>query len=294
MSSKTLDLAVRAREALRSRITGIRAERRTGDITFLIPHFNSPEFLSLTVQSVRRFHGDCRILVADSTSSRRAYAEARRECARHSAEMCALLGKHSHTGLLNWLMRHASTSYAVVLDQDCILLDSLDKLLERMGSSVLLAGPRDEMILTHPNLRGVRPDLFDSPLRRYPEFVHASLMATRPRIIRRRYGRYPFSWDRSLGERAYENYYGLSRRLSDAGPENILMLESRHTGYGLGMVYLLDGHPIAYHNWYSGRISKVKTTIDGVDVRWLRAEMDRFLADYRNGRLELSSGAISS
>lgn len=263
------------------------------DATFLVAHYNAPEFLAACLGTVRRFHPGSRIVVSDSTSSRQAYLDARSECRRHGAELHTLAGAYSHPWLIEYLLRQARTPLAVFLDQDCLLLGPLGPLFDRMGSSVLLAGPRDEMFLTHRNVISLRPDLWRGRLRYYPRYVHASLMATRPAEILKQFGKRPFTWTSALGQNPLESYYGLSERLQLTQPEALCLLESVHTGYGLGMLYLLDGKPLAYHNWYSGRVSQGQATIDGVNADWLRAEARRFLRDWASGTVDFDVAAPS-
>ena len=62
-------------------------------------------------------------------------------CSRHGAELHPLLNFHRHTGLLNYMFRKITTPLAVYLDQDCVLLDPLDPLLQKMAEGILLTGP---------------------------------------------------------------------------------------------------------------------------------------------------------
>ncbi|MGA2802025.1 MAG: hypothetical protein ABSE97_06625 [Verrucomicrobiota bacterium] len=38
-------------------------------LTFCIAHFNSPEFLDVTLHTVRRFHPEARVIVADAPAN---------------------------------------------------------------------------------------------------------------------------------------------------------------------------------------------------------------------------------
>ena len=120
-------------------------------LTFCIAHFNSPEFLDATLHSIRRFHPEARVMVADASSAWREFLAAKTVCRRHRAELHPLAGKHRHTGLLNYMFRRIRSRVAVFLDQDCVLLSQLDQLVKLIESGKTLAGPRDEFQATHSN-----------------------------------------------------------------------------------------------------------------------------------------------
>jgi hypothetical protein len=253
-------------------------------ITFCVAHFNAADFLEVTLHAIRRHHAEARIVVADSQSAGSQYLAARAACKKFSAELCPLLGRRGHTGTLNFLFRKIRTKTAVFLDQDCVLLEPLDPLLQKMAAGILLSGPRDEMQTTHPK----HPAAWHKRFRKNPQFIHASLMVVNAGELRHWMGSQPFHWDSAWGPQPLERYYGFTERIRRQSPDAIFSLDSRHTGYGLGMVYLHDGRPIAYHNWYSGRIFGHSGKMDGgVEADWLRSEMSRFIRDYWAGTLEL-------
>jgi hypothetical protein len=126
-------------------------------VTFCIAHFNSPEFLDATLHAIRRFHPGARIIVADASSEWRQYVAAKSACRRHHAELHPLATRHRHTGLLNYMFRQVRSRVAIYLDQDCVLLDSLDPLIQQIQAGKILVGPRDEFRATHPNLCGRHP-----------------------------------------------------------------------------------------------------------------------------------------
>jgi hypothetical protein len=257
-------------------------------VTFCIAHFNSADFLEVALHAIRHHHPDARIVVADSCSFRTELCAAKSVCAKFSAELHPLLARHRHTGLLNYLFRQIRTEIGVFLDQDCILLEPLNPLLQKITPDILLAGPRDEMWLTHPNAFAQHPELRNERLRTHPEFIHASLMIVNVRQLRGWIGHRPFSWNSAWGPQPLERYYGFTERIRRKNPAAILSLDSQHTGYGLGMVYRHNGHPIAYHNWYSGRVFGQTGKMDGVlEADWLRAESSRFIHDYWSGTLNL-------
>ncbi|MBU6402676.1 MAG: glycosyltransferase, partial [Verrucomicrobia bacterium] len=242
----------------------------------------------------RRHHPDSAIQVADSSSAPEQYLAAKAACHRFEAELIPLFFHHGHAAQLNFLLRRARSEVAVFLDQDCVVLNPLTPLFEELSRGKLLVGPRDEMRLTHPDLARRYPELAGENLRHAPDFIHASLMVVPPRQIVARLGGHPFYWDKRWNAEPVarpfqvERYYGLCERLRRLRADSLLALESRHTGYGLGMVYLHRDVPVAYHHWYSGRIFRLAGKIDTVlDTDWLRAEMRRFIENYWQGRVEL-------
>jgi hypothetical protein len=261
-------------------------------VTFCIAHFNSPEFLDVTLHAVRRFHPDARVMVADASSVWREFLAAGKVCARHGAELHPLAGKHRHTGLLNYMFRQIRSRVAIFLDQDCVLLASLDPLIRMVESGKVLIGPRDEFRATHPELCERYPEMTGHFFRTRPEFVHASLMAMdTPRI--RAWSAKPFVWRAEWGKHPLERYYGMTELVRRNQPDGVVTLDSEHTGYGLGHVYTFNGSTIAYHQWYSGQVYGQAGKMDAMyDADWLRDEMKRFLRDYWDGRVDfkLASG----
>src|ERR1035441_8650082 len=140
----------RLREAVYFRLWRGLAGRKasSGSVTFCIAHFNAPDFLGVTLHAIRRHYHDARIIVADASSAWPEFCAAKSICSRYGTELHPLLDCHRHTGLLNYMFRKITTPLAVFLDQDCVLLESLDPLLQKVVEGVLLAGPRDERSVT--------------------------------------------------------------------------------------------------------------------------------------------------
>lgn len=253
--------------------------------TFCISHFNSPEFLDATLHAIRRFHSEARVIVADASSEWCEYLKAKSVCKRHRAELHPLVGRHRHTGLLNYMFRQIRSRVAIFLDQDCVLLDSLNPLVQQIQSGKVLAGPRDEFWLSHPDFCARFPNVGGQRLRNQPEFVHASLMVMdAPRI--RAWSVKPFIWRAEWGKHPLERYYGLTELVRRNRPDGVLMLDAEHTGYGFGQVCFFNGRPLAYHQWFSGQVYGQTQKVDGNDPNWLRAEMKRFLDDYWNDKVD--------
>jgi hypothetical protein len=254
-------------------------------LTFCIAHFNAPQFLDATLHSIRRFHPDARIIVADASSEWREYLAAKSVCGRHRTELHPLVTRHRHTGLLNYMFRQVRSRVAIYLDQDCLLLDSLDPLVQQIQSGKVLVGPRDEFRFTQPDFCAHFPRLAGQLLRDRPEFVHASLMVMdTPRV--RQWSSKPFIWRAEWGKHPLERYYGLTELVRRNQPDGVLMLGGKHTCYGFGQAYLFNDRPLAYHQWYSGQVHGRTDKVDGNDPDWLRAEMKRFLDDYWNEKVD--------
>lgn len=272
-------------------VAAFRCQRRArpplARLTFCIAHFNSPAFLDASLHSIRRFHPEARVIVADASSAWPEFVAARTACDRHGATLHPLVGRHRHTGLLNYMFSRIASPYGVFLDQDCLLLDRLDPLVRVLEDGKALTGPRDEMWLTNPRLCRARPELANFRFRSRPEFVHASLMTLNvPRV--RSWSRKPFIWRGEWGPHPLERYYGLTELVRRNQADGVLTLDPAHTGYGLGQVYLFEGRALAYHHWYSGQVYGRRDKLDDLfDADWLRAEMDRFLNDYWKDTLKL-------
>jgi hypothetical protein len=265
-------------------------------VTFCIAHFNSPEFLDATLHAIRRFHPAARVMVADASSVWREFLAAKKVCARHGAELHPLAGKHRHTGLMNYMFRRIRSRVGIFLDQDCVLLASLDPVIRLIESGKILIGPRDEFRATHPNLCERYPQMTGQAFRTRPEFIHASLMVMdAPRV--RAWSTKPFIWRAEWGTHPLERYYGLTELVRRNQSDGVLTLDSAHTGYGLGQIYLFNGCPLTYHQWYSGQVYGQAAKMDAMfDADWLRDEMKRFLRDYWDGKVDfrLASTACSS
>jgi hypothetical protein len=258
------------------------------EMTFCIAHFNGADFLEVTLHAIRRHYPDGRIVVADSQSVWQQYVAAQMVCKKFSAELHPLLFKHSHTALLNYLFRQIRSEIGVFLDQDCVLLQSLNLLFEKVTETILLAGPRDELKVCHPNLLQRYTYIHDHQLfRDQPNFIHASLMVVNAGKLQLWAGRHPFEWQSNENSPA-ERYYGLTERIRQKTPDAILWLDSQHTGYGVGAVYFYNGHSLAYHNWFSGRVFGQNGKMDWeLDAEWLRNEKSRFIQDYWAGTVKL-------
>jgi hypothetical protein len=225
-------------------------------------------------------------MVADASSVWCEFLAAKKVCARYGAELHPLAGKHRHTGLLNYMFRRIRSRVGIFLDQDCVLLASLDPVIRLIESGKILIGPRDEFFTTHPNLCERYPQMTGQAFRTRPEFVHASLMVMdAPRV--RAWSAKPFIWRAKWGTHPLERYYGVTQLVRQNQPDAVLTLDSEHTGYGLGQVCIFNGSPIAYHQWFSGQVyGKVGIMENTFDADWLRDEMKRFLRDYWDDKVD--------
>lgn len=264
-----------------------------GGVTFCIAHFNSPEILNVTLHALRRFYPGSRVIVADAVSQWSQCRLAGEICAHYQAEWHPLAANHRHTGLLNYMFRQVVTPTAIFLDQDCVLLDSLDELIKALDHGKLLIGPSDEMRMTHPNLCRAYPEVTNKLLRVHAQYIHASIMLLHVPAIRGWSRFHPFTWNQKLGPQVGERYYGITQLIRARRAEAILALDNGHSAYGMGTVYFHAGRPLAYHNWYSGQIYGKHQKMDKLcDADWLRTEMARFIHDYWAGTLNLDLPGI--
>ncbi len=263
-------------------------------ITFCIAHFNSPEFLDATLHAVRRFHPEARVMVADASSAWCEYVAAKAVCRRHRAELHPLAGRHRHTGLLNYMFRRIRSRVGIFLDQDCVLLASLDPVIQLIESGKILIGPRDEFFMTHPDFCERYPQLVGKAFRTRPEFVHASLMVMDvPRV--RAWSAKPFVWHNEWGKHPLERYYGLTELVRRNQSDGVLTLDSEHTGYGLGQVCFFNGSPIVYHQWFSGQVYGQTGRLENIfHADWLLDEMRQFLDDYWGNKLDFKLASTAN
>jgi hypothetical protein len=226
------------------------------------------------------------MIVTDASSLWREFLAAKEVCARYGAELHPLAGKHRHTGLLNYMFRRIRSRVGIFLDQDCVLLASLDPVIQLIESGKVLIGPRDEFFTTHPNLCEHYPQMTGQAFRTRPKFVHASLMVMdAPRV--RAWSAKPFVWRAEWGTHPLERYYGVTQLVRQNQPDAVMTLDSEHTGYGLGQVYFFNGSPVAYHQWFSGQVYGQAGKLENMfDADWLRDEMKRFLRDYWNDKVD--------
>jgi hypothetical protein len=162
----------------------------------------------------------------------------------------------------------------------------LTPVIDLLRQGKLLIGPEDWMHLNHPDFLEAYPQAVNQYLRLGRGFIHASLMVVNAPRIRQLFGRRPFNWRKEWTGQHIEKYYGLCRRLELTCPGLIEPLQSQHTAYGLGMVYLHQEARIAYHNWYSGRLFKAGGIVGRLDPAWISEQARRFLADYWHGTLD--------
>ena len=162
-----------------------RRTSRSSDYIFCIAHFNSPEFLDATLHAVRRFYLEARIVVADASSEWRQYLSAKSVCPAASRRTDPLATRHRHTGLLNYMFRQIRSRVAIYLDQDCVLLATLNPLVHQLDLRKVLMDPATKSDSRIPTFCTRFPKLAGFSLRYRPEFVHASLMVMdAPRISR--------------------------------------------------------------------------------------------------------------
>ena len=120
------------------------------------------------------------------------------------------------------------------------------------------------MRLTHPRMQRVNPQFAGVYLRRWPQFIHASLMVVDVEQVGR-WSRRPFQTE-PMGTSHYEPYHAATELVRSRQSDGVLALDSAHTAYGLGQIYRYQGQPLAYHNWYSGRVYGQQGRMDGAST----------------------------
>jgi hypothetical protein len=228
---------------------------------FCIVHWNAPHFLLLNVKRLELLHPESKIYVFDNASSE-ANLKAALSGLKGYENITVFSNKrdYSHTWAchimgLQFLLNYAaqrSDSIAIFLDQDCILVNRVDDLIDKLdGKETLLIGVR----------------AYDRAV-----VVHGSFMMMQPVVIHGLFG------DQSLIDgKAFEPYQGIARK----APGKTLFLEmQRHPEIPLLTRYTYRGKTYAWHSGYSSRIVGLKDTnvLDGLPVSWLKDSLKKAYA----------------
>jgi len=228
---------------------------------FCIVHWNAPRFLLLNVKRLELLHPESKIYVFDNASSE-ANLKAALSGLKGYENITLFSNKrdYSHTWAchimgLQFLLNYAaqrSDSIAVFLDQDCILVNRVDDLIDKLdGKETLLIGVRAYV---------------------GADVIHASFMMMQPVVIHGLFG------DQSLmNGRAFEPYQGIARKL--AGKTLFLEMQ-KHPEIPLLTRYMYKGKTYAWHSGYSSRIVGMKDTdiLDGFPVSWLKDSLKKAYA----------------
>ncbi len=265
--------------------------RKFTDLVFSVIHLNAPDFLLLSILSIRKYH-DGTVIVLDNGSSHKIRNLVVDLCRRYNVALLFNVSKfQDHVLAIQYLINMASsvgTKVLVIMDHDCILTSGIVPLIKAFThGKYVLAGPRDylEIPQTH---RDVLKSRF---LRKAYPLVHASLMLIKPYEVVSKHGRYctfgpklrRFDWQ-------YEPYHGLSYVCLG----KILYLDMKmHPEIPLLTAYYFKEFIVAYHAWYSSRIRLgVRNRIDGLPIAWLHRThqmIKRFMTDLiaRNSKFQL-------
>ena len=235
---------------------------------FAIVHYNAPRFLLLNVKRLELLHPESKIYVFDNASSEanlkvvlnglKCYKNLTLFSNRYDLSetwACHIIGLQF---LLNYAFQE-SDSVITFLDQDCILVNRIDDLTEKLGKEILLIGVRDCLF------------------RNFPDVVHGSFMMMQPSTIHRLFG------DQSLMDgKSFEPYHGIAYKLAG----KILFLEMQlHPEIPLLTRYIHKEKTYAWHSWYSSRIIGMKDTdvLDGFPVSWIKDCLEKAYA-FMEGR----------
>ena len=275
------------------------------DLFVGITSWNSALFLPHCLDSLRRTTEGLRthICVLDNASGDDSAGLARQGGAEVVVRRC------TQPEALQELVRRASGSYTLLLHADVILLanDWFERCAAHLRGSTVLVSPEDIGCgpLTRPFGRGM-------PESSFLLFDTAGLRRAR-RLVWRRWHRLPLprrEFDFSGGHVTHNIPARLAERnlswqpmnvyVSNAEPEPLFIPdpdvslwseELGHLRYGLGNFYGLDGTITHYHNWYD-RVITARAAETGRSRRefpaaFINAYSQRFLADYRAGRVDL-------
>ena len=269
---------------------------RSWNSALFLPH--CLEALKRTTQAV-----NTHICVLDNSSDDESASLARRSGAEVLVRRC------TQPEALQELVRRSSGRHTLLLHADVILLadDWYSRCSAHLQGSTVLISPEDIGCgpLTRPFGRGM-------PESSFLLFDTAGLRRAR-RLIWHRWHRLPlprrefdFSGghvthniparlaERGLGWRPMNVYPSNAEAepLFIPDPEVTLWSEELgHLRYGLGNFYGIDGTITHYHNWYdrliTSRAGEQGQARRGFPAAFINAYSQRFLADYRAGRVDL-------
>jgi len=258
-------------------------QRRPGlRCTILIAHKNASEFVRACLHSLETHGGQVpyEVIVADDCSDAAEFS--RLLTIRHPyLRLYRFRTPHGHSFVLEWLYQRARSQYVLILDQDTLLLSNRwEGLLDEIARDqrLILIGMRD----LHSNRA--------SPRMVHPSFLLIDKTRCNGRLQRPLFfGERPGYENYQIGQE--EPYHALSCKALRWNPHSIGYLDTHPTRYGLGCVgyYQEIGHPVVYHQWYSGRLHKLSDDdrIDGSPARTFREGINRFWQDYRKGELDM-------
>jgi len=239
-----------------------------------VVHFNAPDYLSLLLNSLKKFMGDPWIIIIDNGSYEVALKAVEKLIDILSRRIILLRNTaHSrrlkdHTLALNHLIYigcKVGAERLIILDQDAILVDSLDDLRSYIPQKAILAGVRDTRnsipLLIHPSLMILDPRYFCT--------VGGNASAYGPPT---RYA-----------DKIWEPYYGISYRALG----KIIYIDNKRLESGIS-AYYYKGRIVAYHAWYSSRVFLAKDILDGFNVKELLFRRKKILELFRK-ILEVSS-----
>jgi len=236
---------------------------------FCIVFWNAPHFLLLNIKWLEFLHPESKIYLFDNASSEVNLRTVLAQLKQYkNVTLFSSKQDYSHTWAchimgLQFLLNYAAQnqdSIVTFLDQDCILVNRIDPLANKLdGKKTLLVGVRDYVKI--PKDYG---PLKKGTLRNFPNAVHASLMMMQPVMIKALFG------EQSLFDgRSFEPYHGIAHKLVG----KTLFLETQmHPEIPLLTRYMYGEKTYAWHSWYGSRTVGMKDTdlLDGLRVSWLK------------------------
>jgi glycosyltransferase involved in cell wall biosynthesis len=248
-------------------------------VTFLIAHYNCPEFIEICLDSIRRFCSIPYQITVGDNGSKPEYLDKLHRLLQPGDELYEFSKPDWHTDILEKLYRKVTTRYTFILDQDCVLLSpEWVKLLDELKPPHrLMVGARDYCCI-----------------RNSPSMVHASfLLLDKTRIDENLTG--PLFYGEKPGYETYqieqpEPYHALPCKALQFNPDSIVYLEPLSApNYGYGTFWCYHNLPLAYHHWYSGRAEGFSPWVffEGRPIRWFQKNKNRFIHDYQTGRIQI-------
>lgn len=247
------------------------------DFTFLIPHAESPFMLEACLDSIRKFHDD-KIII-----SQHSYDNFGRNIEwlahRYNADYIYHEGWFGDACFS--LFEVCTSKYAVYIENDCIVLKSLQSMMEQVQLGGFLGVEEVIPIKEGIPVTGIGPE--QKFLRYAPDYYTHSFFVLNMEKFKNEAGPEGIWVD---GEKAQADYggnnpvepsHGISQVISEW--PNKLKLPVRYTDYGSGTVYGTE----VFHMWFGGWRFRNTNTM-GFEKKWMADVELAVLKDYWAGQ----------
>lgn len=219
------------------------------DITFLIPHASSEELFSICKEAIYGFFPKANILVADKD-------------------------RFPHWNqAIKWLWDNCPTDIGIFIDDDCILLEDISSLINRVkNGNYYMVG-----------VEGIIPHKSGQYLRYSPHYYDMTFMVIDIARFKKEFGD-DIEVDRELAKkeipegRSIEKYYGISQKLRN---KSIYNLYAELSDYGEATTYGVGGVKYMIHLWYGAY--KHRGEKDHKEIQ------DLFIKDYKERKSNIDN-----